>query len=711
MSAPLRDPVRRIATLWSDEIRALASAPRTLGRIVLVWAIETIALLLLARLLPGVRVDGAAPALATVIVLQVLNATIRPIVVYLILPLAIVTLGLILLLVNGAMLWLAVLVVPGADVDGYGWALLTAILLALANASVVFVLDLGEEGSFYRRLSRQMVHRGRSRHAIERPGYVIVQIDGLGHDVLLGAIRTGRMPNLARWLRDGTHRLTAWECALPSQTSASQAGILFGDNAEIPAFRWYEKDPGRLLVSNRTADAAEIERRRSRGTGLLSQNGSSIGNLFSGDARRTVLTMSTIRDLRPGIGRRSRDFLSFFINPYATTRVLGRMGLEIAVELRQARRQRLRDVLPRVDRGGAFPVLRAVSCVLLRDLAVSLLVEDMERGVAVTYADLVAYDEVAHHAGPERPEALGTLDEIDLQLGALFAASLDAPRPYRFVVLSDHGQSVGATFRQRRGRTLEETVRTLMAGRPSVEAATGSVEGWGHLNAFLSEGLAGGGPLARSLRWLFGRRSRAGFVEVGPAAGKVDAGARPGAAPRPDVVVCASGNLGLIYFPDLPGRATRERIEDAHPGLVERLAADPWIGFVLVRSETDGALVLGQRGRRRLADDTVDGEDPLAPFGPRAADHLRRLDSFTTVGDLVVNSAIDPATGEVAAFEELVGSHGGLGGPQTRPFLLHPADLIPSGGPLVGAPAVFETLVGWVRADAEPTRASETSPS
>jgi hypothetical protein len=156
----------------------------------------------------------------------------------------------------------------------------------------------------------------------------------------------------------------------------------------------------------------------------------------------------------------------------------------------------------------------------------------------------------------------------------------------------------------------------------------------------------------------------------------------------------------LIYFPEQPGRATRERIDDAHAGLIERLAADPWVGLVLVGSETEGALGLGQRGRRRLLDDTVDGEDPLAPFGSHAADHLRRLDSFATVGDLVVNSAIDPLTGEVAAFEELVGSHGGLGGRQTRPFLVHPADLAPAADPLVGAPAVYETLVGWVRAEA-----------
>jgi hypothetical protein len=81
----------------------------------------------------------------------------------------------------------------------------------------------------------------------------------------------------------------------------------------------------------------------------------------------------------------------------------------------------------------------------------------------------------------------------------------------------------------------------------------------------------------------------------------------------------------------------------------------------------------------------------------RAADHLRRLDGFANVGDLLLNSIYDPELEEVAAFEELVGSHGGMGGPQTRPFLLHPAELSVDEEPLVGAPAVHQQLQRWAR--------------
>ena len=115
---------------------------------------------------------------------------------------------------------------------------------------------------------------------------------------------------------------------------------------------------------------------------------------------------------------------------------------------------------------------------------------------------------------------------------------------------------------------------------------------------------------------------------------------------------------------------------------------------MLVRT-TDGPVVLGQDGVHHLEPDRVEGIDPLALFGERAAGHLRRLDGFPHVGDLLVISSYDPELEEVAAFEELVGSHGGMGGPQTRPFLLHPAELEIDEEPIVGAPAVHQQLRAW----------------
>ncbi len=75
---------------------------------------------------------------------------------------------------------------------------------------------------------------------------------------------------------------------------------------------------------------------------------------------------------------------------------------------------------------------------------------------------------------------------------------------------------------------------------------------------------------------------------------------------------------------------------------------------------------------------------------------MLEVDEYATVADLMVNSRYDEALQEVAAFEHQVGSHGGLGGPQTHPFVLHPADLAEPDEPIFGSPALHRVLKGWL---------------
>jgi len=141
---------------------------------------------------------------------------------------------------------------------------------------------------------------------------------------------------------------------------------------------------------------------------------------------------------------------------------------------------------------------------------------------------------------------------------------------------------------------------------------------------------------------------------------------------------------------------TLERIESRWPRLVPALRDHPGIGFVLVRSERHGALAIGARGVNRLYEGRVEGEDPLAPFGPHAARHVMRTDGFLHCPDIVVNSTYWTDTDEVAAFEELVGSHGGMGGTQSYPFVLHPVELGLPAEEIVGAEAVHRQLRRWL---------------
>ena len=170
-----------------------------------------------------------------------------------------------------------------------------------------------------------------------------------------------------------------------------------------------------------------------------------------------------------------------------------------------------------------------------------------------------------------------------------------------------------------------------------------------------------------------------------------------------DVIVLASGNLGLISFTDIDGRASVEQLGTRFPGLIAGLAEHPGIGFILVNSDTLGGLVIGGGGIHYLSDDHVDGEDPLIGFGPNAADHLRRTHSFVNAPDILVNSFYDPHADEGAAFEELIGFHGGMGGNQTHPFLLFPSGFDVPEEPLVGAATIHHLFKGWMAAINEGT--------
>src|SRR5213078_5273409 len=113
-----------------------------------------------------------------------------------------------------------------------------------------------------------------------------------------------------------------------------------------------------------------------------------------------------------------------------------------------------------------YPFLRAALCVVVRDLIVYGVLTDMMRGRPVVYATFSSYDEVAHHSGLERDDTLEALRKLDERFGRIARDREYAPRPYELVVLSDHGQTQGATFRQRNGYGLDDLVRR------SVEAGT-----------------------------------------------------------------------------------------------------------------------------------------------------------------------------------------------------------------------------------------------
>jgi uncharacterized membrane protein YvlD (DUF360 family) len=636
-------------------------------RIAVIWAIDALALWMLAPVVTGLELTSWVWAIWSVAVIGLLNALVRPFLLVVTLPFTVLTLGLFSLVLNALIVLLADLLVPGLQVADFMTALWTVLGIALINTIVTGLLSINDDESFFRNVILSFARRTGPAERTEQPGLIMVEIDGLSGRALNAALDAGYMPTLSRWLESGRFTLTPWQCGLPSQTSSSQAGILYGRNENIPAFRWYEKRDQRWMISNRPWAAAEIHDRLSDGTGLLSNGGSSLTNLVSGDAPNTAMTMSSLLDGAGAMRQRSYGYYLLFLNPYSFSRTLVLMVWEMVRETGQYWRERLRRSSVPHTRGGIFPVSRAVTNVFLRELNLYLLIEDMLSGTPIVYSTFLGYDVVAHHVGPLHRDALRTLQHFDEGLAALERAARRAPRPYRFVLLSDHGQSPGATFRQRFGLGLEALIDRALDGREQVVGPRSEDESWAHLNALLSQAIQVESVAGRTARRVFRRRTREGYVEFGPPRTPIE-------PPSSEVVVCTSGNLGLVYFTDTRERLSLEELTARYPRMISTLAGHPGIGFVLVESSLYGPVVIGRQGIHYLDSDYIDGVDPLLPFGDDAAAQLRRLSSFPNTGDLIINSVYFPHSGEVAAFEGLVGSHGGLGGDQTSAFIIHPVE-------------------------------------
>jgi uncharacterized membrane protein YvlD (DUF360 family) len=665
---------------YGETVRWQPERPRFRpSRLLISWVLTAVSLWATARLLPGVHVVETGGALAMAAVVAAINAIIPPLLAALRLPFML-ALGFILVLIaNAVALRIGSDILDSFEVDNFGWALLAALVVAAVSVVLEVIFSTNDDDTYTLRVVQRIAKKQGGATRTDVPGIVFLEIDGLALPVLRRAMRDGSAPHMAKWLAEGSHRLMEWEPDLSSQTGASQAGILLGSNHDIPAFRWVEKETGTVRACSAPADCALIEKERATGIGLLVDGGTSRGNLLSGEAEAVILTVSRIDEEK----RANPGYRAFFANGFNVTRSLVLFFWELVIEWTSALRAARRDVRPRGHRSGAYPFMRAAMCVIVRDLIVYGVLTDLMRGRPAIYATFSSYDEVAHHSGLERVDTMDALRKLDQQFARIDRARRYAPRPYEIVVLSDHGQTQGATFKQRNGYGLDELVER------SVEASDVK-----HI---------GGGDEQNAM--------------VGNAIGEATGKTKPEKPSKKDVsdrqvVVMGSGNLGLVYLMEEKRRLTLEEMKDRHPKLIPALCAHPHVGWVLARSSEHGATVLGADGVNYLEQGRVEGNDPLAAFSPNAPQHLLRTDGFSNVADLMIGSFYDADLDEGCAFEELISFHGGIGGAQTRPFILAPVSFPEPETAIVGAAKVHEVLSGWRQLlQGRPAKDESTAPA
>ncbi len=647
-------------------------------RLLVVWAFDTLSLYFTAAIVGGITIASVGGnskfvvAAAAALVLGIVNLLVRPIILMLSIPLGFIFVFIVGFLVNAVTLMITGALLDGFTVDGFWAALLGGFMLGIINTIITTIVTVDDEDSFYQGVVERLA--GHSKYEDEdfsKPGLLMMEIDGLSYWHIQHAIEKGMLPTFKRLMDVHGYKLSRADCGLPSQTSACQSGIMFGDNYDIPAFRWYDKDKQKLYVSG--SDAPEINARYAHGHGLM-RGGASINNMMNGDAKHSLLTLA---DLRAGDedqrAERARDISLLLLNPYFLIRVIILFLWEALVEVWQYTNDVARNVQPRLNRLHDFyPFVRAATTVFMRDVSGHLTGLEVIRGAPSIYVTWPGYDEVAHHSGPWSSYAFGVLRHYDPVINSILdLIERKAPRQYNLVILSDHGQSFGATFKQRYGMDLKEYIESLLPKHVTVRASMGGDEGSMQLAAATAEleNMQQHGKGGVSQKVAGGAK---GFIENTTKSGEEELISPLGV----DITMCGSGNIAQVYF-DLANRKIKlSELQSVYPGMVDEMIKHEGIGVIVGYNDQGEPVAMGKSGSRNLHTGEITGEDPMAMFGDpdlRAA-QMRRIADFPHAGDLIVNSTYFPDK-TVAAMEELIGNHGGMGGEQTDAFIFHPPTL------------------------------------
>ena len=634
--------------------------PRTtLKRSLIVFIGNILGLYIISFFGLGVEITDFDNIILFVIFISIINAVLWPLLTRLLMPFLVLTFGLGSLILNGILLEIFA---PLFDITIEGWAVILAPLaMAFITTSLSAALTIDDDSSYYRSVYRD-AKKKRKGETKKYPGLIIIEIDGLAYDVLKEALDKGLMPTVKSMIDDGTHTLRKWETDLSSQTGASQAGILHGNNTDITAFRWIEKpNNNQMMQCSGVSKVKTLEERISNGDGLLVENGASRSNLFSGDTDNVIFTFSKILNLRKLY---NRAWYSVFSNPSNFARIITLFLSEMILEIMSQIKHSILDIQPRIKRGIAYIPTRAATNIFMREINTSTLIGDMMVGdVDVAYSTYLGYDEIAHHSGVRDEDTWFALKGMDKQIRRLVNATEFTPRNYQFVIQSDHGQTNGATFMQRYGESFEDFVKSLLPKDMKIFSKMSSNEDH-YAESFL--------PLSKSNDDLIDEDEQ---EELGDS----------------EVIVLASGNLSMIYLTQWDYRLTYEEITELFPELIDGIVNNEYIGFIVVDSQY-GNMAIGKNGTYYLDTGKIEGENPLEGFGENIAMHIKRNVSFKYTPDILVNSFYDAEKDEVCAFEELVGSHGGAGGSQSEPFILYPSEWKVSDEEIIGAENIYKIL-------------------
>jgi hypothetical protein len=456
-------------------------------------------------------------------------------------------------------------------------------------------------------------------NAGEGTGLVILHIDGLSYEGLQEALRRRSLPFVRRLLQQGYEALP-FHSGIPSTTPYVQAGLLYGDNSEIPGFRWWDKGAEEFVHFGIPSTFKRVAHKYFQGCEPLLAGGVAIAACFPGGAAETF---GIGYHERPSRRPRWRWFLNiardWLLHP---ENVLPWLYFSLLHLLRTAGELVRSRILRRGSRT-RYALASLLDDMVLHRVTRLAALQAMSDGYPIIYACFYAYDEASHAFGPMSAYSRRLLRHVDRTVRIITQrASGGKGRRYEVLLLSDHGQIRTVPFRSLTGHTLGQAIADWF---PALEV-----------------------------------REHGGVLH------------QPAGAPEATVYLAASGGLAHLYVVDIPDRMNISAIRRRFPRLIENLVAEPGIGFVM--GQEGGETVLFWREAPAGLPLSGDRDSPVQPllrqYGDPAvlACQLARLNRQQRAGDLIIFGAWNGREG--TNFEPQVGGHGSTGGDQTMPFLL-----------------------------------------
>jgi len=472
---------------------------------------------------------------------------------------------------------------------------------------------------------------------------VLMQIDGLSHKALKYAMKKGHAPNIKKLMDSKGYALSPFKCGIATVTIPVLSSLFYG--VELPGNDWYDKET-KEHVDGIVYETKLREDLAAKGEEGILTKGAVFSSPLSGGSTDTAMTVNPLKEnqkkkgtLRTLFSEAKKDIKLLKKGGYSLTKT----GWNFIKDIFKSRSWLKREGVSRTKLDKLAPIMMSLNHNIIEKVACEGMNEAIEKGVPVMYTDFAAYDEKAHYFGSTSKESMDMLETIDEMIGQVVDKAAKSKDNYEVLVFSDHGQTPSELFTDVYKMQPGDMIKNF----------------------------------ARNVATSYGKEFK-----------------------EDDIVFTDAYSLGNVYCNFSNKKADMDAVEKHHPGLIDFMRLHPGIGLV-VGTQNGSTVMKGKDGTLEVSPDgteKVTGKNPLAPYGDEKvlAEQIVDYMNLEKGGDVVIFGAYEK--GKVLDFNKkysLKSLHGGIGGDQTKPFIITKPDIPVQGGEITEAKQLHDLHIKY----------------